>query len=120
MGLCLAWQKLILGAFGTVALSKEEKMPMQNLYKIKKLIKISRPLKIITLKNVTKDYNPFYGNFTGSGPNADPDSLYDGEGRLISPTNMVDLFSQKHADYYWMKGAQGDKRCFNRYKCCLW
>jgi len=52
---------------------------------------------------------PWYGNFLGPGPDADPFTLPNEEkrGEFVEPVDVVDLAAQIHDYAYWQAGATG-------------
>ncbi len=59
-------------------------------------------------KNLTggNDPKPWYGNFTGPGPNKNPYQLKDANGKTLQPIDMIDAAAQRH-DYAYYKANTG-------------
>jgi hypothetical protein len=56
--------------------------------------------------NGDQDPKPWYGNFTGPGPNKNPYQLKDANGKTLQPIDMIDAAAQRH-DYAYYKANTG-------------
>ena len=58
-------------------------------------------------ENGDQDPKPWYGNFTGPGPNKNPYQLKDANGKTLRPIDMIDAAAQRHDYAYYMANTGG-------------